>query len=111
MDITWLDIWKFHGAALLAGCVDHRRPHMASPSGAPYGNHDCRDGITAQKMDRGDGKERAVPGRGHPRCIHVYHMVVCSMGNRSRGRASMAVRGLGGSSSGRGVPVQSHAGS
>lgn len=21
MDITWLDIWKFHGAALLAGCV------------------------------------------------------------------------------------------
>ena len=84
---------------------------MASPSGAPYGNHDCRDGITAQKMDRGDGKERAVPGRGHPRCIHVYHMVVCSMGNRSRGRASMAVRGLGGSSSGRGVPVQSHAGS
>lgn len=36
---------------------------MASPSGAPYGNHDCRDGITAQKMDRGDGKERAVPGR------------------------------------------------
>ena len=23
MDITWLDIWKFHGAALLAGCVIH----------------------------------------------------------------------------------------
>ena len=21
MDMTWLDLWKFHGAALLAGCV------------------------------------------------------------------------------------------
>ena len=51
---------------------------MASPSGAPYGNHDCRDGTAAQKMDRGNGKERAVPGRGHPCRLHVYDMVVYS---------------------------------
>ncbi len=34
---------------------------MAPPSGAPYGNHDCRNGIAAQTTERGHGKERPVP--------------------------------------------------
>ena len=64
MDMTWLDLWKFHGAALLAGCVIDwiiGDPLVASPSGAPYGNHDCRNGIAAQTTERGHGKERPVP--------------------------------------------------
>ena len=41
---------------------------------------------------------------------HRYDMVVYSMGNRSRGGTSVACLGLGRTSAGRGVPVQSHAG-
>ena len=84
---------------------------MASPSGAPYGNHDCRNGIAAQTTERGHGKERPVPGRGHPHRLHVHHMVVCSVGSRSLGGATVPGPGLGIASAGRGISVQSHAGS
>ncbi len=85
MDITWLDIWKFHGAALLAGCVIDWiigdplwLPHPVRLMGTMIA------GMESRLRQRSGGMERrAVPGRGHPR-VHVHHMVVCSVGSRSR---------------------------
>ena len=97
MDITWLEIWKFHGAALLAGCVIDwiiGDPY-GFPSGAPYGNHDSRDGISSENGQR-DGKERAVRQRSS-RCIHVYPYGGVFHGQSFTGQSIYNIRGLGGS--------------
>lgn len=68
---------------------------MAPPSGAPYGNHDCRNGIAAQTTERGAWERKASSGQGpsSPSPCASYGGVF--RGQPFTGRSNCAWTGLG----------------